>query len=177
MVNLRNPPQWCKCRTCGKRYNSTKSTADLTGYCSQKCLIAKAKQHGWRKVRYPGHGGGRQRSYYDVLKDVGEIGCVEWPSTAMPCAKTKETNKSVYVFTAECADHGRQVIAVTDYDPEPFNGGGHLWELLELYLQPMVDENKSPVEHPQGDASMRELLDQYVASEFQVDKLPVLTLG
>ena len=180
MIDLRNPPQWCKCRKCDERYDSRKSRADLTGYCSQKCLIAKARQHGWRKISDPGHGGGRQRTYYAVLRDAGEIGDVEWPSTAMPCVKTKETSRSVWVFTAKCADHGQQVIAVTDYDPEPFNGGGHLWELLERYLRPFVEEVVGIQGHrDSGDfeGSMREHLDQYTASEFQVDKLPVLTLG
>jgi len=99
----------------------------------------------------------------------------------MLCVKTKETGKLVWVFTAECADHGRQVIAVTDYDPEPFKpDSGHLWELLERYLRPFVEEVAGIQGHrDSGDfeGSMREHLDQYVASEFQVDKLPVLTLG
>ena len=61
---------------------------------------------------------------------------------------------------------------MTDYDPESFKpDSGHLWELLERYLQPMVDEIML------DGVSMRGLLDQYVASDFQVDKLPVLTLG
>lgn len=176
MVNLRNPPQWCKCRTCGKRYNSTKSTADLTGYCSQKCLIAKAKQHGWRKVRYPGHGGGRQRSYYDVLKDVGEIGYVEWIEPAVGRKLPAKSGNTVWVFTAECDDHGRQVIAVTDYDPEKV-GVEHLWDLLEAYLATFINDDGDFVREYAESLTMRDLLDQYAASEFQVDKLPVLTLG
>ena len=81
------------------------------------------------------------------------------------------SEKFVYVFTAECSEHGRQVVAVTDYDPENANvmvaSDERLWELLEQYLQPMVGALG---------LSMRELLDQYASDGFYVDRLPVLTL-
>lgn len=178
MVDLRNPPRWCKCRTCGKKFDSNKSKADLTGYCSQKCLIEKARQHGWRKLKQQGHSIGRQRTYYSVLSEHGEIGYVEWIEPAVVSFGRKLPAKSgstVWVFTAECADHGRQVIAVTDYDPQvgPLMTGNdeHLWDLLTQYLKVVAGDSALPA------LQINEYLDQYAASEFQVDKLPVLTRG
>lgn len=56
------------CRTCGKQYATEKSRADYTGYCSAKCLHAKAKELGYRK--------GGHRTEYDVLKSHGDVGSI-----------------------------------------------------------------------------------------------------
>lgn len=37
----------CVCRTCKKVYDDQKATADYTGYCTQRCMKAKAKEYGW----------------------------------------------------------------------------------------------------------------------------------
>jgi hypothetical protein len=61
-------PKKCKCRQCGGIYNPDKSRADYTGYCSAKCLHAKAKKLGYKKGKRPGE--------YEVLERFGQVGSV-----------------------------------------------------------------------------------------------------
>ena len=161
----------CKCRNCDKRYDPSKSRADLTGYCSQKCLIAKAKEHGWGKKKTLSR---LNVSYYDILKTASEIGDVEWIEPAIVPFGRQPEQKCVWVFTAKGTSI--HVVAVTDYDPEVITVAGgasdkHLWELLEKYLQKVIVDGDPPT------TDLREYLDQYAASNFQVDKMPVLTGG
>lgn len=49
----------CQCRNCPKTYEESKSRADFTGYCSQKCMKEKAKKLGWD---------GKNLTHADMLK-------------------------------------------------------------------------------------------------------------
>lgn len=62
----------CKCRTCGKVYESLKSHADWTGFCSAKCLHNKAKELGYSKAKEKLLG----VTEYSVLKRAKCIGDV-----------------------------------------------------------------------------------------------------
>lgn len=72
----------CTCRNCGKRYNDEKSRADYTGYCTQKCMKAKAKSLGWneakeKKLTYSQRViSFRSDSLYAVLKRAKAVGSV-----------------------------------------------------------------------------------------------------
>ena len=69
----------CACRNCSKIYDPNKSRADWSGYCSQACVHAKARQLGWRKDQLtilPGFSNPRPRTEYHVLAGAGEIGNV-----------------------------------------------------------------------------------------------------
>jgi hypothetical protein len=57
-----------KCRNCHKEYDIHKSRAYYTGFCSAKCLHAKAKELGYRQARTDG------RSEYNVLCSANCIG-------------------------------------------------------------------------------------------------------
>jgi hypothetical protein len=59
------------CRNCGKAYDNKSTTSDLSGYCTQKCLFAKAKALGWTlkvAIRF---------SVYQWLKKANQIGNVK----------------------------------------------------------------------------------------------------
>jgi len=56
-----------KCRNCLKEYDPNKATADWKGYCSQRCVHAKAKRLGYRK-------GNPRHTEFHVLKEAGQIG-------------------------------------------------------------------------------------------------------
>lgn len=60
----------CICRNCGKEYLEEKATADFTGYCTQGCLRAKAKELGFKP--------GGNLTIYRVLKINHQIGSVPW---------------------------------------------------------------------------------------------------
>ena len=59
----------CICRFCGKIYEEQKSRADYKGYCSQKCLHAKAKFLGYKKNNL-----GKSEYYYlRLTKNIGSV--------------------------------------------------------------------------------------------------------
>lgn len=57
----------CRCRECQKVYQDDTSRAFFMGYCSQKCLKAKAKRYGWSEKK-----GGR-RLFDTISKEVGSV--------------------------------------------------------------------------------------------------------
>lgn len=54
----------CTCRQCGKLYDRQQSRAVYTGYCSAKCMNAKAKELGYRKGD----------SLYHCLRNADQVG-------------------------------------------------------------------------------------------------------
>ncbi len=62
----------CRCRYCNKQYAENKSTCEMRGYCSQKCMHANAKRLGYKKNGL--------RSEYEVLKSYNAVGSVPTPS-------------------------------------------------------------------------------------------------
>lgn len=66
----------CICRQCQKQYDPKKSRADFTGYCSQKCMHAKAKDLGFKKSL--------GNSCWQTLKNAGELGNQPVPLPPLP---------------------------------------------------------------------------------------------
>lgn len=58
-----------KCRNCGKHYWELKSSATYTGFCTERCLVEKARALGWRR---------KDGDYAQLLtlRKAGEIGDV-----------------------------------------------------------------------------------------------------
>jgi len=70
----------------------------------------------------------------------------------------------VYVFTAECPEQGRDVIAVTDVEPTD----EQMWDMLEAYLRERIQ-----VDNPDAPDAYLPYLDQYAASEFIIHEQEV----
>lgn len=63
----------CICRFCKKEYNNQTSRCDYTGYCTQRCMKAKARELGWTPAIEKMY----KVSIYDKLKRHGQVGDVK----------------------------------------------------------------------------------------------------
>lgn len=125
-----------KCRNCSKIYNPDKSSANWEGYCSQKCVHAKAKALGYSKARenaenkmYPYRLD--RHSEYTVLRDAKQIGRVIYyappnaPPTPSEIAEVEEQRRELELeIKAAEAEHAFRK-RISEYVEEYINEAEH----------------------------------------------------